>query len=339
MDYKFILILAICLILYYIYNETEKLKKENERINQKIVSLNNTITKMNNIKYNQFTAYPKKVNINHMTKYKDDNVEIDNKKILNKTTPIVKKSTHKNKETVHKVNLTENKSLEPYSIERLPIIEDDKTTISENFNSFSNKKVIDVEIDDNDDDSPELAIYSNDNDNTSLGMTDIIDSHSSENSQNLNSVVGDIISDIEGSSQSENDSINNQELNIILNSITDENNESIENSDDSDIKKKIPEILKMDEIPKININESLQKILDEKDNINNDELNFNVDIDEIVNESSNTNYKLKTLKRKKLADLQAIAVKFQISLNKVHGSKLKNKTKVELCKEIVAKQN
>ena len=111
------------------------------------------------------------------------------------------------------------------------------------------------------------------------------------------------------------------------------NNDS---TDNDETKKKIQKILKMNEIKDINISDSLQQILNEKeDSDNNDDLNFNVDIDEIVNESSNTNYKLKTLKRKKLADLQAIAVKFNISLNKVHGNKLKNKTKTELCKEIV----
>jgi len=92
----------------------------------------------------------------------------------------------------------------------------------------------------------------------------------------------------------------------------------------------------------------LQQILEDVNNNNNNNNNnnkglmvedLNVDIDEIINDSSNTKFKAKTLQRKKLADLQAIAVKFNISLNKVKNGKLKNKTKGELCKEIVLKQN
>ena len=65
---------------------------------------------------------------------------------------------------------------------------------------------------------------------------------------------------------------------------------------------------------------------------------MNIDLDEIVNESSNHKIKMKTLKRKKLAELQNIAANYGISLNKVKEGKLKNKTKTELCKEIVSKQ-
>jgi hypothetical protein len=360
MDYKFILILAICLILYYIYNETEKIKKENERINQKILSLNNSISKMNNVKNNQFTAYSNKVNVNNVPKYNSPmkNVQIKNipiknvqsngdniKQIVNDNIKQVvndniKQVVNDNIKQVVNDNILFNqkKSLQPYNIETLPNIEDDKTTISENFNTFSNKEVFSnkEEIDDG---SPELAIYSNDNDNTSIGVTDVIESEYS-NSENLEDVVGEIISDIEDdSSEAGSDSIDNHELNVILNSITDDNN-SNDFSNDSDTKKKISNNLKMNGMADLDIGDSLHKILNDKQNLNNnDDLNVNVDIDEIVNESSNANYKLKGLRRKKLADLQAIAVNFNISLNKVDGNKLKNKTKSELCKEIVAKQN
>ena len=105
--------------------------------------------------------------------------------------------------------------------------------------------------------------------------------------------------------------------------------------------------IKMKEKRKNDINKSLQKILDTKTSIDlesnenleiNDDLEVNVDIEEIVNESSNNKFKIKTLKRKKLADLQKIAIDFGISLNKVKSGKLKNKTKNELCKEIVSRQ-
>ena len=108
----------------------------------------------------------------------------------------------------------------------------------------------------------------------------------------------------------------------------------------------------MKEIP--NISESLNKILSTKGKIvcsdttdkietsdveeYEDELEVNNDIDEIVNESSNNKFKMKTLRRKKLSELQKIAADYNISLNKVKEGKLKNKTKVELCKEIVSKQ-
>ena len=102
----------------------------------------------------------------------------------------------------------------------------------------------------------------------------------------------------------------------------------------------------MNEIPIIT--DSLNKILSTKKEIictdtsdkdsDDEEIDVNIDIDEIVNESSNNKLKMKTLKRKKLAELQKIAAEYNISLNKVKEGKLKNKTKNELCKEIVSKQ-
>lgn len=144
----------------------------------------------------------------------------------------------------------------------------------------------------------------------------------------------------------EGDSDEHTEMNIILNeSDIDEEVASIEKlmiNKKGDSKKKKSYVTNNAKPNTIDISSSLQQILHDVDNnINSTEIaeELNVDIDEIINDSSNTKYKVKTLQRKKLADLQAIAVKFNISLNKVKGGELKNKTKSELCKEIVVKQN
>ena len=64
-----------------------------------------------------------------------------------------------------------------------------------------------------------------------------------------------------------------------------------------------------------------------------------VDIDAIVNEASvEPEFKFNKLRRKKVADIRQIAADLAISLNKVEGDKLKNKTKIELCNDIIAKK-
>ena len=122
-------------------------------------------------------------------------------------------------------------------------------------------------------------------------------------------------------------------------------------SSSNELKKKNQKsIEKIDKNPNNDISESLNQILINKEVItctdsdkdetseNIEDLEVNIDLDEIVNESSNNKLKMKTLKRKKLAELQKIASDYGISLNKVKEGKLKNKTKNELCKEIVSKQ-
>ena len=66
----------------------------------------------------------------------------------------------------------------------------------------------------------------------------------------------------------------------------------------------------------------------------NDKLDDDV-IDEIISNTGGKGLKEKNLKRKKLIDLQSIAVSLNIAINKIIDGKIKNKTKEELCLEII----
>ena len=216
--------------------------------------------------------------------------------------------------------------------------------------------------------SNDLALYSNDNNETSITVDDIIEKTEEITiDTKIHTIVENIQEDDENIQEDDENIQENDEniqddddqesddINIIENNgdssevlLLDDSNEASTSS--TELKKKNQKsICKMNEIPIIS--DSLKQILSTKKEIictdtsdknetseDDEELDVNIDIDEIVNESSNNKFKMKTLKRKKLADLQKIASEYGISLNKVKEGKLKNKTKNELCKEIVSKQ-
>ena len=75
-------------------------------------------------------------------------------------------------------------------------------------------------------------------------------------------------------------------------------------------------------------------------NTENDNLQLDINIEEIVNNVSvEPQYQIKKLQRKKIDELRKLASELEISINKVVNGKLKNKTKKELCNEIIENQS
>ena len=361
MDYKFILILAICLILYYIYHELEKVKIQVEELSEKVNK--NFAMKKNNIPINKNSVPLNKISIQNSSITKPP----INKPILKYPVP---NQTNLNKPLQRSPNKVTNtipsstKITKLESTNQMILIEDDLTTI-DSTKKEDNNNLSETETPESyENNSHDLALYSNDNNETSITADDIIDKTEdivSMDNNKINTIIenDNESSDVESigfnkiSENSDKSTNSDKSINIDTNNdscdalLLDDSNEASTSS--TDVKKKNTKFSdKLNEIPIIT--DSLNQILNNKKEIvctdtsekietsDNEEIDVNIDIDEIVNESSNNKLKMKTLRRKKLAELQKIASEYGISLNKVKEGKLKNKTKTELCKEIVSKQ-
>ena len=372
MDYKFILILAICLILYYIYHELEKVKVQVEELSEKVdkqkitkkqSSTVNNLTKKVNIPAVNLPSVNNNlsgVNTNNLTGVNTNNLSRVNTTNLERvnTNNFSSLNTNKKSVTIRSPNKSSNVISTKTKLNKLDnsdniiLIDDDLTVDSSRKEEINISETESPESYENN--SNDLALYSNDNNETSITVDDIIEKNEEiQIDTKINTIVENINED---NSNEENEFCKESDnINIIEN-----NNDSSENlllddsneasSSSTELKKKNQKSLdEMNEIPIIT--DSLNQILSTKKEIictdtsdknetseEDEEIDVNIDIDEIVNESSNNKFKMKTLKRKKLADLQKIASEYGISLNKVKEGKLKNKTKTELCKEIVSKQ-
>ena len=346
MDYKFILILAICLILYYIYNEVEKVKHKVEEVSESVNNLKKEISL-------------KKTSNNIKPILKKPTQVFNTQPMINKF-PVSNVPPARINNVSNQINSIKEKSQQKLEIKKseMILIEDDLTTIDSNTNKKNlNENLSDTETPESyENNSHDLALYSNDNNETSLAVEDVI--------EKTDEII--LENESEKSDENKDQKLEESDINIIETNdsnntsdimLLDDSNENTSSSSDNSVKKKNQKLLtKTIETP-INledrdISNSLNKILNDKkeinysesenlettDDNNDEELEVNIDLDEIVNESSNNKLKMKTLKRKKLAELQKIAAEYNISLNKIKDGKLKNKTKNELCKEIVSKQ-
>ena len=369
MDYKFILILAICLILYYIYHELEKVKIQVEELTEKLEKklIVNNLPKPKSqiaVKKSDYGVSNPSVNLQlnpNVNFQQKQHVSLPKPLVNVQPKPILKsENLSNNVKTVPvrspnqgSVNIPFNSKVNKLSnTNDIILIEDDLTTVDsqrkEDLNVLSETETPESY----ENNSQDLALYSNDNNETSITVDDIIDKTDDNFEENK---INTIIENVNEDESEEDDERSENEINIIENNndssdilLLDDSNEASTSS--TELKKKNQKSLdKMNEIPIIA--DSLNQILSTKkeiicsettdkneDESEDEEIDVNVDIDEIVNESSNNKFKIKTLKRKKLADLQKIASEYGISLNKVKEGKLKNKTKNELCKEIVSKQ-
>ena len=393
MDYKFILILAICLILYYIYHELEKVKIQVEELTEKIEkkTIINNQQKHTSVNSKPKSNLPEK-KIDYGVTNPSMNLGVNpsmnlgvNPSMNLGTNPSINLSVNKSipkpilKTSVPALNIpTTTKTVQVRSpnqasvsiplntkvhkldnTDDIILIDDDITTVDsmkkEEVNVMSETETPESY----ENNSQDLALYSNDNNETSITVDDIIEKTEENLEENkINTIIEEDEDDdlAEQLEEDEEDDLAEQleedEINIIENDndsseilLLDDSNEASTSS--TELKKKNQKSLnKLNEIPIIT--DSLNKILSTKQEIictdtsdkdsDDEEIDVNIDIDEIVNESSNNKLKMKTLKRKKLAELQKIAAEYNISLNKVKDGKLKNKTKNELCKEIVSKQ-
>lgn len=373
MDYKFILILAICLILYYIYHELEKVKVQVNELTESVKKINKekkTVSfSKENKQNNDFIPLPipnsKKpiVSNTQLPKVNNNtNIHLPKKVIDTSLSKLDSVTNIRNNNTMNlPINPKINK-LEP-DVKNMILIDDDLTTIesSKEKINFNDNNLSDTETPESyENNSHDLALYSNDNNETSLGMDDIIDKTEDIITLNTNDTIN-IINEVSDENNDTSKESLDDEINIIEETSNEKNDDSSdillledsnENSSSSnELKKKNQKYIeKIDQNPNNDISESLNQILIDKEVItctdsdkdetseNIEDLEVNIDLDEIVNESSNNKLKMKTLKRKKLAELQKIASEYGISLNKVKEGKLKNKTKNELCKDIVSKQ-
>lgn len=262
-DYKFILLILLSIIVYYLYIEIDK-------INCKIDSIKNKLdVKISTIE-NKIKNQPKQISMTSVPQINNiptKNINCDiplkvNNDVIN--IPLNEIDTHK----------LPNSSCQ---------LDDDSTT----------------EYDDDSDDqdvlldSDDIVIYSNDNEESNIPETDVTD----------NVVVTDL-----------------------------EESHNVEETQDTEDTKKKKNLIQIEEVSQLD-NYSCTTL-------NNEHIDVDIDIDQLVNEESvEPKFQIKKLKRKKIDELRSLASELEISTNKVVDGKLKNKTKKELCNEIIESQS
>ena len=199
MDYKFILILAICLILYYIYHELEKVKIQVEELTEKIEKktvINNQLKPSCNIPVKKIDYGVSKSSVNlgqntHVNlKQNPSNTSVNLQQSIPK--PILKTSLPplnipsnipSNTKNVQvrspnqaSISIPLNTKVQKLdNTNDIILIEDDITTVDsmkkEEINVMSETETPESY----ENNSQDLALYSNDNNETSITVDDIIE--------------------------------------------------------------------------------------------------------------------------------------------------------------------
>jgi len=277
-DYKFILLILLSIIVYYLYIEVDKI---NVKINQTKGELESKMLVIDNKIRNQprqisMTRIPQTFNTTQPTNdiKCDIPVEVNNQLI---NIPL------------NEINTT---TLPNSSCQ----LDDDSTT---EYDEDSDGE--DVMLD-----SDDIVIYSNDNEENNPNETEDV-------TENI------VVTDLD------------ETHNVEETQDVEETQELEETQDDESEKKKklLTEIEEVSQLDNYSYTTS-----------NNDLINVDIDIEELVNEESvEPKFQIKKLKRKKIDELRSLASELEISTNKVVDGKLKNKTKKELCNEIIESQS
>ena len=301
-DYKFLILLGLTLVVYFIYREVEflrsKVNKIETELNQKKLTNESVAPKMiESVKKPVLQLPSVKNNIQSKSPEKVINLDLVSQSLqVPKQIPLDKSSSHQ--------ELYSSSSDDAYTSSEE---QDDNTTTE-------------VETETESESSKHLAIYSNDNEQFDSAQNSLIDSVEA-NKLNLKSTMDDIINDLSSESEKSNKSKQQEIDDIIMEKekqLSEMSSKSSEQSHKSDQNE-----LKLDESKEVEL-----KLAESKEN----ESKL---AESRENESKLAESKENELNELKLADIKNMASKLGITLSRKINGQQKSKTKQELIQDIL----
>ncbi len=305
-DYKFLILLGLTLVVYFIYREVEflrsKVNKIETELNQKkitnesvpvepkmIESVKKPVLQLPSVKNNIQSKSPEKV----------INLDLVSQSLqVPKQIPLDKSSSHQ-----ELYSSSSDEDIYTSSEEQ-----DDNTT---------------TEVETESESSKHLAIYSNDNEQFDSAQNSLIDSVEA-NKLNLKSTMNDIINDLSSESEKSNKSKQQEIDDIImekekqLSEMSSKSSEKSHKSDQNESKLVDSKEVELNELKLAESKENELKLAESKEN-----------------KSKLAESKENELNELKLADIKNMASKLGITLSRKINGQQKSKTKQELIQDIL----
>lgn len=329
-DYKLVLILVLSIVLLFVYNKTEELREEVDKLKKK--------------KKEDESRDKVKTSEELLNLFQEKNRIITEDSEKKKNNLDIKCDINSNNNENPSCNfpvISQNQSLS-----RSYIVEKDNTS---SYNATESSEEIDINYEEaSTSQNDEYVVFSNDKENSEI----INMQHAIDNLESNSTIILDN-SDIlltttllsktyEGNIDIINDSSNSEEKNNInIQELETYSEASKEDSDEEKIMKEFDNIEIVNENGVIQLQKVSDQDSDSDDIINNafsEENSASVDGD--INTSEFQKINLTSISKYKLNDLQRLAKKFNIEITKAKNGKPINKTKKELYNELsIHKEN
>lgn len=328
-DYKLVLILVLSIVLLFVYNKTEELREEVDKLKKK--------------KKEDESRDKVKTSEELLNLFQEKN-------------RIITEDSEKKKNLDIKCDINSNNNENPscnfpvisqnQSLSKSYIVEKDNTS---SYNATESSEEIDINYEEaSTSQNDEYVVFSNDKENSEI----INMQHAIDNLESNSAIILDN-SDIlltttllsktyEGNIDIINDSSNSEEKNNInIQELETYSEASKEDSDEEKIMKEFENIEIVNENGVIQLQKVSDQDSDSDDIINNEFSEENsASVDGDINTSEFQKINLTSISKYKLNDLQRLAKKFNIEITKAKNGKEINKTKKELYNELsIHKEN